>query len=94
MKNLTGVPILATFLPPQNHQNSQQQKFIHFSNEHSRSRGVEKITFGTPMLHGDHFFFDPHAAWECENQLLRHLPSENAIFFTFAARPQREAQKS
>ena len=54
--NLTGFPILATVLPFQNHQNPQQQKFIHFSNEHSRSRGVEKITFGTPMLHGEHYF--------------------------------------
>ena len=52
MKNLTGVPILATFLPPQNHQNPQQQKFIHFSNEHSRSRGVEK-----------NHFWHSHAAW-------------------------------
>jgi len=94
MKNLTGRPILATLLPPQNHQNQQQQKFNNFSNSHSRSRGVNKISFRTPMLHGNRFFFDSHAAWECEFQLLRHLCSENAIIFIFATRPQRECQKS
>ena len=26
------------------------------------------------------FFFDRHAAWECDLSLLQHLPSENAIF--------------
>ena len=66
MKNLTGVPILATLLPPQNHQNPQQQKFIFFSDEHSRSRGVAKVNYELPMLHGSRFFFDSHAAWECE----------------------------
>jgi len=56
MKNLTGRPILATLLPPQNHQNQQQQKFNNFSNSHSRSRGVNKISFRTPLLHGNRFF--------------------------------------
>jgi hypothetical protein len=56
MKILTGRPILATFLPPQNHQNQQQQNFGNFANQHSRSRGVAKIRFGTPMLHGKRFF--------------------------------------
>ena len=91
MKNLTGRPILATLLPPQNHQNQQQQKNIDLSDKHSRSRGVAKISFGTPMLHGKHFFCAPRAAWECDFSLLRHLPSENAILSSFAARPQREA---
>ena len=46
----------------------------------SRARGVAKTVFGVPMLHGKHFFFDRHAAWECDLCLLRHLHSENAIF--------------
>ncbi len=47
----------------------------------------------TPMLHGSHFFFDSHAAWECDFLLVRHLCSENAIMFILSTRPQREAQK-
>ena len=43
---------------------------------------------------GSIIFFASHAAWECEKWFLRHLPSENAILFTFAARAQREARKS
>ena len=57
MKNLTGSFILTTFSTPKIHQNPQQQKFVHFPNWHSRSRGVAKIKFDLPMLHGKHFFF-------------------------------------
>ena len=52
-------------------------------NKHSRSRGVAKINFSTLMLHGKHFFCDPHPAWEHDFCILRHLPSENAIFSFF-----------
>ena len=94
MKNLTGRPILATLLPPQNHKNQQQQNFGNFANQHSRSRGVAKISFGAPMLHGKRFFFASHAAaWERDFHNVRHLSSENATFFMFSTPPQREAQK-
>ena len=66
MKNLTGFPILATFVPPQNHQNPQQQKNHDLWKSRSRARGVGQTAFGIPMLHGKHLFFDRHAAWECD----------------------------
>ena len=81
-------------LIPQIHQNPQQQQKHDLWKWRSRAWGVAKTVFCIPMLHGKHFFFDRHAAWECDLWLLQHLPSENAIFFTFAARPQREARKS
>ena len=91
MKILTGRPILATFLPPQNHQNQQQQNFGNFANQHSRSRGVAKIRFGTPMLHGKRFFFlllmqhgsaifafcNTSRARRRFFSFFQHLPSEN-----------------
>ena len=41
------------------------------------------------------YFFDAsRPAWERDFHNVRHLSSENAIFFTFAACPQREARKS
>ena len=46
------------------------------------------------MLHGSHFFFDPHPAWELDFRTWWHLPSENAIFFIFSTPPQRESTKS
>ncbi len=73
--------ILHTFAPPQIDQISQQQNFHDFWNRRSRARGVAKIIFGTPMLHGSRFFFDSHPAWECDFHILRHHPSENAFFF-------------
>ena len=54
----------------------------------------QKQFLAFPCCMGSIIFFDRHAAWECDLWLLQHLPSENAIFFTFAARPQREARKS
>ena len=57
MQILVGSFILTTFSPPPIHQNQQQQKIDRFSNSHSRPRGVEQISFGTPMLHGNRFFF-------------------------------------
>ena len=85
--------ILHTFAPPQIDQISQQQNVHHFWNRRSCARGVAKIIFGTPMLHGSRFFFDSHPAWECDFHTLRHLPSENVISFIFSTPPQREAQK-
>ena len=52
-------------------------KFHILWNRRSRSRGVAKINFGTPMLHGKHFFL-----WSA--------PSVGARFLHFATPPQRE----
>ena len=58
------------------------------------AREVSQISvFAFPCCMGIVFFFDPHAAWERQKQLLRHLPNEKAIFFIFSTPPQREAQK-
>lgn len=58
------------------------------------TREVSQISvFAFPCCMGVIFFFDPHAAWERQKQLLRHLPNEKAIFFIFSTPPQREAQK-
>ena len=75
-------------------QNPQQQNPMTCQNRRSRSRGVAILSFGLPMLHGDRFFCDPHAAWERQKCIRRHLPSENSILFIFSTPPQREAQKS
>ena len=75
--NLTGCLILATFSPHPNHKNSQQHNFNVLWHRRSRSRGVAKINFGTPMLHGKHFFL-----WSA--------PSVGARFLHFATPPQRE----
>ena len=93
MKILTASPFETLFHPPQIHQKSQQPKNTTLANKHFRSRGVAKIVFDVPMLHGTRFFFDCHAAWERDFSLLRHLPRENVIFFIFSTRPQRKAQK-
>ena len=94
MKNLTGRPILATLLPPQNHQNPQQQKFIFFSDEHSRSRGVAKITFRIPMLHGSPFLFCFPCSVGVELTQFATAPQREGDFFIFLTHPQREARKS
>ena len=44
------------FVHPEIHQKSQQQKCSPSEKKHSRSRGVAKISVGTPMLHGSSFF--------------------------------------
>ena len=49
--------ILHTFALPKIDQISQQQNFHDFWNRRSRARGVAKINFRTPMLHGSRFFF-------------------------------------
>ena len=54
----------------------------------------QKSLFAFPCCMGSIIFFDSHAAWECEKHFLRHLPSENAIFFIFSTPLRREAQKS
>ena len=72
---------------PRIHQNLQQQKFHNFSKRRSRCRGVAKVENRIPMLHGSRFFFDSHARWGCDFLLLRHLPSENAIFHFFDTSP-------
>ena len=76
-ENLNGTPIWDTFSPPKIHNKSQQPKNTTLTNKHSRSRGVAKIVFDVPMLHGIRFFF-----W---------LPcSVGTRFLTFATPPQRE----
>ena len=65
MKNLTGSFILITVSTPKIHQNPQQQKFVHFPNWHSRSRGVAKVTFRIPTLGGKQKKNASHAAWGC-----------------------------
>ena len=75
-QNLTGCHNRATFSPPQISQNLRQQKFCNFSNWHSRSRGVAKTIFGTPMLHGSHFFLIP----------MQHGNANSYFFNTSAAR--------
>ena len=62
---------------PKIHQNLQQQKFDQFSESHSRSRGVAKVTFRLPMLHGDRFLF----CFPCSMGMRKP---------TFATPPQRE----
>ena len=47
----------------------------------------QKSILALPCCMGVIIFFDPHPAWECEKQLLRHLPSENAIFSFFRHLP-------
>ena len=94
MKNLTGCPILATFLPPKTTKIHNNKNLYIFQTSILTREVLKKSLLALPCCMGIIILFDPHAAWECENLLLRHLPSENAIFFTFAARPQREAQKS
>ena len=92
MKFLRKQFILHTFAPPKIDQISQQQNFHDFWNRRSRARGVAKIIFGTPMLHGSRFFFDSHPAWECDFHTLRHLPSENAIFSFFQHLPSEKVK--
>ena len=53
----------------------------------------QKSFLALPCCMGVVFFFDSHPAWECDFHTLRHLPSENAIFFIFSTTPQRESQK-
>ena len=79
---------------PQIDKNPQQQNPMICQNPRSRSRGVAILSFGLPMLHGDRFFCDPHAAWERQKCIRRHLPSENSFFYIFSPPPQREAQQS
>ena len=93
-ENLNGIPILAIFPLPQNHQNQQQQKMIMFQTIILALEVSQKLEIAFPCCMGVIVYFDSHAAWECDFSLLRHLPSENAIFLTFAARPQPEAQFS
>ena len=77
MKILTVSSFETRFHPPQIHKKSQQQKNTTLTNKHSRLRGVAKIVFDVPMLHGTRFFF-----W---------LPcSVGTRFLTFATPPTRE----
>ena len=87
------LPHFRHFSQPQNHKKSQQLNFHVLWNRRSRSRGVAKINFGTPMLHGKHSFCDPHPAWEHDFCILRHLPSEKA-FFSFFQHIPSENQKN
>lgn len=53
----------------------------------------QKSVLAFPCRMGSVFLLPPHAARECPNWLLRHLPRENYIFH-FSTPPLREAQKS
>jgi len=81
------------FVRPQIHQNQQQQKFHHLWHRPSHPRGVAKVRFGLPMLHGKRCVSASHAAWEGENSFLRHLSSGKVLLFISVTRPQREAWK-
>ena len=84
MKNLTGCPILTTWLPPQIHQNPQQQKVKDSSNEHSRSGGVAKVSFGLPMLHGKHFLLCFPCSVGTSKTLFATPPQREGLFFHFS----------
>ena len=70
------------------------QNYIIFDTSLFAREVSQKSILALPCCMGVIIFVDPHPAWECEKQLLRHLPSENAIFFIFSTSPHREAQQS
>ena len=76
-KFILAAPFYTLFDDPKSSKSYNNKKSAVPKNWRSRSRGVAKISFGIPMLHGSRFFFcDSHPAWECDFQTLRHLPSE------------------
>ena len=81
-------------LLPQIHQNPQQQKNHDLWKSRSRARGVAKTAFGIAMLHGKHFLFWSPCSVGMRFVTFATPPHRECYFFTFAARPQREAQKS
>ena len=100
--NKSKVLASCSFPPQISHQNwypkstkiHNNNKSMIFGNRVLVLEVSQKQFFAFPCCMASIFLFDRHAAWECDLWLLQHLPSENAIFFTFAARPQREARKS
>ena len=67
---------------PQIHKNPQQQKFNNRSNLHSRSRGVAKVSFGLPMLHGKHFFLCFPCSVGTSKTLFATPPQREGLFFS------------
>ena len=53
---LPGRPVWHIFSPSQKHPNLHQLKIHCRKDKRSRIRGVAKIDFSTPALHGNHFF--------------------------------------
>ena len=82
-KNLAGRPILATFSLPPNHQNLQQSNFHVLWNRRSRCRGVANINFGTPMLHGSHYFLCSAPSVGARFSHLMTPPQPEGDFFHF-----------
>ena len=89
-QNLAGRPILHTFWPSQKHQNLHQSKIHRQQDQRSRTRGVAKIDFSTPALHGNHFFF-----WSAPcvgtrfSQLMTPPQREGDFFHFFNTSPAR-----
>lgn len=93
-QNLTGRFILATFSLPKIHQNPQQQQNNHFSNRHSRSRGVATINFGIPMLHGDRFFWSACNMGMPKLIFATPLERDGDYFHYFNTSPARNSLKN
>ena len=89
MRILTALKSETLFHSPEIHKTSQQQTNTTLANKHSRWRGVTKIVFDVPMLHGTRFFWIAMQRGNaishfCDNSLARtslfsffqHVPSE------------------
>ena len=61
---------------------------------HSRWGGVGKLVFRTPTLHGSQNEKRLPCSMGMRKMIFATPPQRECDFFTFAARPQREARKS
>ena len=78
------LPARMLLFRPRIHKNPQQQKFNNRSNLHSRSRGVAKVGFGLPMLHGKHFFLCFPCSVGTSKTLFATPPQREGLFFHFS----------
>ena len=94
-QNLAGRPILHTFWPSQKHQNLHQSKIHRQRDQRSRTRGVAKIDFSIPALHGNHLFF-----WSAPcvgtrfSQLMTPPQREGDFFHFFNTSPARSKKNN
>ena len=81
LKIFIGHAFYQHFHHPKSTKIHNNKKIMIFGNRVLVLEVSQKPFLAFPCCMWSIFFFDRHAAWECDLWLLRHLHSENAIFY-------------
>ena len=94
MKILLAAPFLTFLHLPKSTTTNLFQSPHLWRKRRSRSRGVAKINFGTPMLHGALFYLSSAPSVGVRFSHLTTPPQRECDFCIFSTPPQRESKKS